>query len=97
MANTYAKLKSGNWGVRIPNEDAKEGQTVTVTKKDGTTKQETIAKVVFRGNGICLCAIAPKDDSGGERCAECGKRGPLVADLEDGLMKHYGCCDIPPY
>lgn len=31
-----------------------------------------------------------------EVCAECGRPGRLVADLEDGLLKHYNCCDIPP-
>lgn len=30
-----------------------------------------------------------------QRCAECGRGGSLVRDLEDGLMKHYGCCDMP--
>ncbi len=34
--------------------------------------------------------------SQGRACAECGKSGALVADLEDGLFKHYRCCDIPP-
>lgn len=33
---------------------------------------------------------------GGHVCAECGRSGRLVADLEDGLMKHWACCDIPP-
>lgn len=28
-------------------------------------------------------------------CAECGTSGELIRDLEDGLMKHRGCCDIP--
>lgn len=34
--------------------------------------------------------------NGGEVCAECGKSGGLVCDLEDGLMKHRHCCDIEP-
>lgn len=33
---------------------------------------------------------------GGEVCAECGKSGDLVTDLEDGLRKHRRCCDIEP-
>lgn len=33
-------------------------------------------------------------ESGGEVCAECGKSGVLVQDLEDGMMKHRHCCDI---
>lgn len=28
-------------------------------------------------------------------CYECGRPGHLIEDLEDGLFKHYGCCDIP--
>ena len=35
-------------------------------------------------------------ERGGAVCAECGKSGDLVTDLEDGLLKHYRCCDIPP-
>ncbi len=31
----------------------------------------------------------------GETCACCGRGGQLIEDLEDGMMKHYGCCDIP--
>lgn len=33
---------------------------------------------------------------GGAVCAECGKSGDLVRDLEDGMMKHRRCCDIEP-
>jgi hypothetical protein len=29
-------------------------------------------------------------------CAECGRGGALVQDMEDGLLKHYSCCDMPP-
>jgi len=28
-------------------------------------------------------------------CAACGRPGSLVEDLEDGLLKHAGCCDMP--
>lgn len=33
--------------------------------------------------------------AGGPVCAACGRSGELVEDLEDGLMKHRGCCDMP--
>lgn len=33
---------------------------------------------------------------GGQVCAECGKSGELVSDLEDGQLKHRHCCDIAP-
>lgn len=56
---SYTKLKSGEWGVRVEG-TAKAGQSVTVRKKDGTSKQETILRVVWTGNGISLCAIAQR-------------------------------------
>lgn len=34
--------------------------------------------------------------AGGDVCAECGKSGELVSDLEDGQLKHRHCCDIEP-
>ena len=35
--------------------------------------------------------------SGGRNvCGACGRPGRLVQDLEDGMMKHHSCCDIPP-
>jgi hypothetical protein len=33
--------------------------------------------------------------AGDPPCAACGRRGRLVEDLEDGLLKCRGCCDIP--
>ena len=30
-----------------------------------------------------------------EVCADCGRPGTLVQDQEDGLWKHYNCCDMP--
>lgn len=32
----------------------------------------------------------------GEVCAACGQPGSLVEDMEDGLRKHRGCCDLAP-
>lgn len=55
--NTYTKLHSGEWGVRI-NGAANVGDTVTVTTRAGATKTERIAKVIWTGNGVTLAAIA---------------------------------------
>lgn len=35
------------------------------------------------------------DQRGDARCAECNQPGELVRDMEDGLMKHRRCCDMP--
>jgi hypothetical protein len=103
---SYTKLKSGDWGVRVVGEKPDVGATITVTKKDGTTKSATVEKVVWSDadGRTHLVAVRPSGNgsttaasrSGRNVCAECGKGGTLVSDLEDGLMKHYRCCDIPP-
>lgn len=83
MANTYTKLKSGAWGVRAAGK-LSDGATVTVAKRDGSTKVETIAKVLWSGKDsktgeiISLCAIT--QSNGGSNghshrpgiCANCG-------------------------
>lgn len=103
---SYTKLKSGEWGIRVPG-TATAGQTVNVVTKAGKSKTETIARVVWTGNGVSLCTVVQRGADapttaargsrrGGNVCAECGRGGSLVADLEDGMMKHRNCCDIPP-
>lgn len=107
MAITYTKLKDGSWGIRAEGVTIKDGQTVTVEKRSGEKKTETIGKVFWSGDGVMLATVVGKTTetkpagrssrrSGGGVCAECGRGGRLVQDLEDGLMKHYNCCDIPP-
>lgn len=54
---TYTKLRSGDWGIRVQGE-ATAGQQITVEKKSGERKVETIATIVWAGNGVTLCAIA---------------------------------------
>jgi len=59
MATTYTKLRTGAWGVRSTDR-LTVGQTVTVERRDGSRKSETIAQIVWRGEGITLAAVAPK-------------------------------------
>lgn len=53
---TYSKLRSGEWGIRVQG-PARKGQSLTVAKKSGETKTETVRNVMWSGNGITLCAI----------------------------------------
>ena len=63
---TYAKLNNGQWGVRCTSEPKMGG--VTVTKKDGTQKYESITKVVWTDGQIWLCSIFSSEDrSAGRR------------------------------
>ena len=59
MPTTYTKLRTGAWGVRST-APLTVGQTVTVEKRDGSRKSETIATIVWRGDGVTLAALAPK-------------------------------------
>ncbi len=97
---TYTKLRSGDWGLRATGVTLVPGRQVAVTKKSGGTSTVCVGEILWTGDGVTLATIRQEQRSstrsGGSVCAECGRGGRLVADLEDGLLKHYGCCDIPP-
>jgi|GEM_PF-2243361 len=48
MSASYAKLQDGSWGIRASGKLV-AGQTVTVTKKSGESKPETVAAIVWTG------------------------------------------------
>jgi hypothetical protein len=71
VSASYTKLKDGSWGVRASGK-LTDGATVVVSKRDGSTKPETIQKVLWSGKDqktgaiVSLCAIAQRE-SGGSR------------------------------
>lgn len=77
---TYTKLKSGEWGVRIPCEAAKgERDTVAVRTKAGNLKYEKVV-VLWSGDGVSLCSIeTPRagrgSNSGVRELGACRRRG----------------------
>ena len=85
--NTYAKLNTGAWGIRATTKVA-EGDRVTVTKKDGSTKSETIDRVLWTdGSSVWLCAISAAKSSPARKCVPCGYPGcnpPAYCDECDG-------------
>ena len=82
MPTTYTKLRTGAWGVRST-ERLTAGQTVTVERRDGTRKAETIHTIVWTGQGVTIAALAPK---GAAAAAE----APAAARPERGVR---GCGD----
>lgn len=71
MKATYTKLNSGDWGIRV--EGAPEaGAEVTVSKKDGSEKIETVTAVIWQGEGIAICSIEQARKRGGCNCEEQG-------------------------
>jgi hypothetical protein len=59
MSATYKKLQSGAWGIRAT-QPVKPGDRVMVEKRDGTSNEETVEKVVWTDRvGVWICAIVP--------------------------------------
>lgn len=55
---TYTKLRDGSWGIRGRNLTA--GHVVIVAKRDGSTKQEMVSRIVWTGDdGTQIAAINP--------------------------------------
>jgi len=60
MVTTYKKLKSGFWGLQCRDVQAplQAGDVVLVSKRDGSTKRETIGRVLWAGDDKAICSIA---------------------------------------
>lgn len=90
--SSYTKLRDGTWGVRSDTKVA-TGDTISVRKKDGESKLETVRAVLWTGpdsrtgRTIWLCAIE-RDSGGRERayggyfCKTCGHDGDGCADMD---------------
>lgn len=100
---TYTKLRDGSWGLRAT-QPLQTGQSITVTKKSGETKAETVGRVLWTGNGVTLATIAQGGSSRSSRSAgvrECGKRhggrccptGGNCSSLGSGRSCGAECCD----
>lgn len=81
MHVTYTKLKSGAWGIRVSDGTVVKGQTVTVQKKSGDTRRETVTKVLWTDSQVTLCAIEQRRRMHpGMDCPGCGCE-PLNEEL----------------
>lgn len=96
---TYAKRQDGTYGLRITGFYPTEGQTVTVTKKNGETSSATVGKITWQGvdkynpsEYIFLCTIAA---SGAARNAPPAPPAPppppppKETEVEDDPNLHY--------
>ncbi len=71
---TYTKLNDGSWGIRVSG-PVKVGDFLTVSKRDGSAKQETVKAVLWTKDSVSLCSVVPtqrpvsqQKPSGGRRC-----------------------------
>lgn len=99
MAITYTKLKSGDWGIRA-DEPIAAGSTVTVTKRDGGTKTETIDRIIWTGDGVTLASIkqkgstgtaAPRTASRSSRGSYRGRRTGCSCGSIEGVFRESDC------
>lgn len=63
MKTTYGRLDDGTWGLRVEGAVPEVGASLTVTKKDGSTKTEVVGAILWQGttrsgNPGALCKIA---------------------------------------
>lgn len=62
MTANYMRLRDGTWGLWITSENVHPLLIVNVTKKDGTTRHETVGKILGRGHDGWVCEIASRSD-----------------------------------
>lgn len=77
MTIKYRKLRDGSWGVAGPASEVEAGKRVTVGKSDGTTKVETIGKVIAGpfDDGNVLATVVKTGKTGGSNSSGGGRRG----------------------
>lgn len=76
MKAMWKRLNSGEWGVKVtletPFENVAVGDTVTVTKADESTSEQTIKRIIWEGEDTrdggqgALCAIERRPRSEAE-------------------------------
>lgn len=99
---TYRKTKTGEWVVMGPTTAIRSGATVTVTKRDGSTKTERIESVgkafVVGGQYMVYGYLAKTQQhaTGGHAymCDECGQRRATTTarDMSGLLGRVCGNC-----
>lgn len=76
--NTYKLLSDNSWGVQTDTKPA-VGDVLTVTKKSGEVKRETVTAVWQRGDKF-ICGIGK---TGGGRCAGCDRYSSKLTNRFD--------------
>jgi hypothetical protein len=79
MTTTFTKLRSGQWGLRGSQSALQPGATIGVAKRDGSTKECVVGRVIWTKDGIALATISASgcrvpSNPHREMCAECGER-----------------------
>ncbi len=68
------QLRSGEWGTVVSTENVNVGDSVTITTASGKSWEARIQKVIWRGNGVAICATS-KSSGGSSGGSGGSKRG----------------------
>lgn len=82
MHATPTKLRSGAWGAKVSSPNAKRGDLVLITTKSGKSWEARITHVIWRGNGVAICATESSEPL-----------APRGARRSRGVCRHCGCDD----
>lgn len=93
-ANTAARERNGRMDGR-----ASEGMSITVTRRDGQTRTETVRRVLWTDGSTSLCAISGGQQHASSRRASAGgKHGPCANDCgRPGVVLAYDMSGLGGY
>jgi len=81
---SYIRLRHGGWGI-CAHTSLREGQSVIVTRKDGSFQQERVGKVLFTEyGGVTIASICQRARTQGRAAALRRGRGAPEAQHVDG-------------
>lgn len=77
MQTRWIRLRNGAWGVRVTGAAVDNGDSVTVTKKNGTSANVVIGRVLWTDGDVSICSISREGESRAERNPKVGWTSPL--------------------
>lgn len=92
---TFTRLRSGSWGVRLVGH-ASAGDSVTVSRRDGTTSTVTLGREIWTDGRVHLFALAGASGSS----SSARQRRPRIRESSKTCWETGGTCysiDGSPY
>ncbi len=75
MANTFAKLKNDEWGVRITGKDmnnVRPGKIIQVETKEASKSEQTVKAILHTYDDAIICSIFQSNESMARYAAQDG-------------------------
>lgn len=82
----YKRLRDGRWGVLVQGA-VEVGEQITVTRRDGSAVDEIVSRVIWRRDGLALCATQNGDSKPVPKSAATTARAAWP-DLRASFRRH---------